>query len=71
MLLVPRKLTKEELIDGMVAKNTDNPTTNHDELRKKGEKSIKNNAKKLKISFSENITLKKVDLSKNELVKES
>ena len=70
-LLVPRKLTKEELIDEIFAKNTGEPTTNHAELMKKDEKAIKNIAKKLKIPFSDNITHKTVELSKNELVEKS
>ena len=53
LLLVPRKLTKKELIDEIVAKNTGEPTTNHSELTKKDEKSIKKITKKLKIPFSE------------------
>ena len=39
--LVPRKLTKEDIIDEIVAKNTDNTNTNHAELMKKEEKAIK------------------------------
>ena len=51
-----------------VVKNTGKPTTNHSELMKKDEKSIKKIAKKLKIPFSDNITHKTVDFSKNKLV---
>ena len=68
MPLAPRKLTKEDIIDEIVAKKTGEPTTNHAELMKKDEKSIKKIAKKLKIPFSENITHKTVDLSKKKLV---
>ena len=69
--LVPGKLTKADLIDEIVAKNTGDPTTNHAELTKKDEKAIKRIARKLKIPFSEKITHKKVDLSKNELAEKS
>ena len=68
MPLAPRKLTKEDIIDEIVAKKTGEPTTNHAELMKKDEKSIKKIAKKLKIPFSENITHKTADLSKKKLV---
>ena len=66
--LVTINMTKEELIDEIVAKTTDKPTTNHSELINKDEKAINNIAKKLQIPFSENITHKTVDLYKNELV---
>ena len=45
--LVPRKLTKKEIIDEIVVKNTGDTTTNHAELMKKVEKSIKEISKKL------------------------